>query len=84
MIAPINDKKEEPGVDDESEYLLDEYDSHNEAKKDGPGPSKSAIGGSNISPEVLKMIQQMAPHPSAEKEEDEPDDIKVAISRNYI
>jgi chromosome transmission fidelity protein 1 len=76
LAAPINDEKEEPKADDENEFLLDEYHSEEEGEKDGI--SKLAAGGSsNLSPEVLKMLQQMAPKASIEKEEDEPDEIKV-------
>ena len=34
-----------------------------------------------MAPEVLKMLQQMTPLAPAEKEEEEPDEIKV-LSRN--
>lgn len=71
----VNDKKEEQNGDDESEYLLDEYHSDEEAEKGGS--ARPAAGESNLSPEVLKMLQQMGPQASVEKEEDEPDEIKV-------
>jgi hypothetical protein len=32
-----------------------------------------------MSPEVLKMLQQMMPSAPPQKEEDEPDEIKVAL-----
>jgi chromosome transmission fidelity protein 1 len=71
----VNDKKEEQNGDDETEFLLDEYHSDEEGEKDGS--ARPAAGESNLSPEVLKMLQQMAPQAAAEKEEDEPDEIKV-------
>ena len=68
-------KKEEQNHDDEGEFLLDEYHSDEEGEKDAP--SNPAAGRSNLSSEVLKMLQQMAPPASVEKEEDEPDEIKA-------
>jgi hypothetical protein len=74
-MRPVNDKKEEQNGDDESEYLLDEYHSDEEAEKGGS--ARPAASESNLSPEVLKMLQQMGPQALVEKEEDEPDEIKV-------
>jgi hypothetical protein len=39
--------------------------------------TKDVVGGGNLAPEVLKMLQQMAPSAPIEKAEDEPDEIKV-------
>jgi len=80
LVAPINDEKEESTVDDESEFLLNEYHSDDEGDKDRP--SEPPAGSSNISPEVLQMLQQMAPQPSLEKEEEEPDEIKVPTMKS--
>jgi len=62
-------------VEDESEFLLDEYHSEDEAEKNAHG--KDVIRGGNMSPEVLKMLQQMAPTARPEKDDDELDEIKV-------
>ena len=75
LVVPINDEKEESTVDDENEFLLDEYRSDDEGDKDGP--SKPPAESSNISPDVLQMLREMAPQPSLQKEEEEPDEIKV-------
>jgi len=55
---------------------LSEYNSEEESEK--PSDKKSAVGGGNLDPEVLKMLQQMTPPTEVAKEEDEPDEIKVA------
>ena len=61
--------------EDESEFLLDEYHSDDENEKvSGP---KNVVGGGNMTPEVLKMLQQMAPTARVERDDDEPDEIKV-------
>ena len=65
--------------EDESEFLLDEYHSDKE-NNDTRSRNADAIG-TNLSPEVLKMIEQMAPIAPAEKE-DEPNEIKVLIPGN--
>lgn len=63
--------------DEENDFVLDEYDSDNEGEK--TGDRAPAMGGGNISPEVLKLLQGMAPAASVPKEEDEPDEIKVHL-----
>ena len=61
--------------DEENDFVLAEYGSDDEGESGGgQGP---VIGGGNISPEVLKLLQGMAPASAAPKEEDEPDEIKV-------
>ena len=77
---PINDEKEESTVDDESEFLLDEYHSDDEGNEHGP--SRPRAGSSNISADVLQMLRQMAPQPSLQKEEEEPDEIKVPFMKS--
>jgi hypothetical protein len=62
-------------MEDESEFLLDEY--HSDGENENVGARKDTVGGTNISPEVLKMLQQMTPVAPVEKEEDDPDEIKV-------
>jgi hypothetical protein len=52
---------------------LGEYHSDDEIET---SDNKTLIGGGNVSPEVLKMLHQMAPASQASKEE-EPDEIKV-------
>lgn len=39
----------------------------------------NVMGGGNMAPEVLKMLQQMMPSASAPKQDDESDEIKVAL-----
>jgi hypothetical protein len=61
--------------EDEEEFLLGEYHSDDEVEK--PVDSRDIIGGGNLAPEVLKMLQQMAPSNTQPSEENEPDEIKV-------
>ena len=63
--------------DEENDFVLDEYDSDNEGDK--TSDPRPAMGGGNISPEVLKLLQGLAPAVSVPKEEDEPDEIKVHL-----
>jgi hypothetical protein len=56
---------------------LDEYHSEDEVEK--VGERENVVGGGNMSPEVLKMLQQMTPSSTTDKEEDEPDEIKVLL-----
>src|SRR5271170_3077931 len=71
-------------IEDESEFLLSEY--HSDDENESVGARKDTVGGTNISPEVLKMLQQMAPVAPVEKEEAEPDEIKVShtVDRTLI
>jgi hypothetical protein len=62
-------------IEDENEFLLDEYRPDEESEN--VGGRKDTVGGTNISPEVLKMLQRLTPVAPIEKEEDEPDEIKV-------
>ena len=64
-------------IADECEFLLDEYLSDDQNPQ--VSAHKGTLGGTNLSPEVLKMLQQMAPLTPVEKEEDEPDEIKVSF-----
>ena len=66
-------------TEEESEFLLDEYHSDDESEK--TSGSKDVVGGGNMTPEVLKMLQQMAPTASAEQDNDEPDEIKVPLHK---
>lgn len=59
---------------------MDEYHSEDEGAKSIA--SNEILGGGNISPEVLKMLQHMAPIERANKEEDEPDEIKVSSKQD--
>lgn len=61
---------------DDNEFLPDEYNSDDEVEK---VVETDIVGGGNLAPEVLKMLQQMAPAAPIEKTEDEPDEIKVCI-----
>ena len=55
---------------------MGEYNSDDEVEK--PMDSKDVIGGGNVAPEVLKMLQQqMAPSTAQPNADDEPDEIKV-------
>jgi hypothetical protein len=55
---------------------LPEYHSDDETEK--TFNSNVAIGGGNLAPEVLKMLQQITPPTEVAKvEEEEPDEIKV-------
>jgi hypothetical protein len=63
-------------MDDESEFLVDEYHSEDEVEK---VESKIVTGGGNLAPEVLKMLQQMTPSTPIEQDKDEPDEIKVSL-----
>ena len=71
-------------IEDESEFLLDEY--HSDEESENVAARKDTVGRTNISPEVLKMLQQMTPAAPVEKEEDEPDEIKVShpLDRRFI
>jgi hypothetical protein len=62
-------------TEDESEFLLDEYRSDDESEK--TSGLKDVVGGGNMTSEVLKMLQQMAPTARTEQDGDEPDEIKV-------
>src|ERR1700685_2096729 len=62
-------------IEDENEFLLDEY--HSDEESENVGVRKDTLDGTNISPEVLKMLQQMTSVAPIQKEEDEPDEIKV-------
>jgi hypothetical protein len=62
----------------EEEFLLDDYNSDDEIEKNVD--QKMVLGGGNLAPEVLKMLQQMTPTTTVGKEEDEPDEIKVFVS----
>jgi hypothetical protein len=53
---------------------LDDYHSDGEVDKIAKR-NESVPGGGNLAPEVLKMLQQMAP--AASNAEEEPDEIKV-------
>jgi hypothetical protein len=63
-------------VEDENDFLLDDYHSEDEAAK--VPDRRDVVGGGNMAPEVLKMLQQMQTSARPEKEEDEPDEIKVS------
>lgn len=65
--------------EDESEFLLDEYHSDDENEK--MSDPKNLVGGGNMTPEVMKMLQQMAPAARAERDDDEPDEIKVPFHK---
>jgi hypothetical protein len=67
--------KKESETQTEEEFLLPDYDSDDEIEKNTD--QKDIVGGGNLAPEVLKMLQQMTPVTPAGKEEDEPDEIKV-------
>ena len=57
---------------------MGEYNSDNEIEK--PVDSKNIVGGGNLAPEVLKMLQQqMAPSTAQVNDYDEPDEIKVLL-----
>lgn len=59
--------------------MLDEY--HSEDEAENVTDRKNVVGGGNLSPEVLKMLQHMQPARPVEKEDDESDEIKVRIRR---
>jgi hypothetical protein len=67
--------KKENETQTEEEFLLPDYDSDDEIEKNGD--QKDIVGGGNLAPEVLKMLQQMTPVTPTGKEEDELDEIKV-------
>ena len=51
---------------------------HSDDEVEIPIDSKDLIGGGNVAPEVLKMLQQqMAPSTAQPNADDEPDEIKV-------
>ena len=54
---------------------MDDYYSEDEEEK--TIDRKDVVGGGNMSPEVLKMLQQLMPTVRTENEEDEPDEIKA-------
>lgn len=69
-------------TEDDSEFLLDEYHSDDENEK--ISGLEKAVGGGNMTPEVLKMLQQMAPPARTEQDDDEPDEIKVPLHKNLV
>lgn len=69
--------QKEAQKEDEEDFLLGEYHSDDETEK--PVDTKDSIGGGNLAPEVLKMLQQMAPSTIEPNEENEPDEIKVLL-----
>lgn len=68
--------------EDEEDFLLGEYHSDDETEK--PVDTRDAIGGGNLAPEVLKMLQQMAPSTIEPNEENEPDEIKVLLPPPHL